>query len=696
MKDNPNHEMEEHFRKRNETLSDFYDMESGNISNEEQEALLPILNSLDESENRYTELGPIAEGAEKRISRVYDRRLNRQVAMARSAKTQSSPRDHEQFLREAQLEANLAHPYIVPVYNMGIDPEGIPFFTMELIPGDSLKMVIEQLRQGNTTYKRDYPLNTLLSMYLKICEAMAYAHSRQVLHLDIKPDNIRVGKFGEIFICDWGLAKVLFEDETEQPDAPGKLDGNILNDMTLSGTIKGTPGFMAPEQTEATGKQTVQSDIYALGALLYMLLTYELPVKGRSGNEILENTRNGKIIPVHARKRGKLIPRSLSAVAMKALSPKPEDRYANANEIRQEIQRYLTGFATQAERAGMIIKLSLAVRRHNQVASMALFFLLLITITIGVNTVVIDNEKAVAIAEKKRAEENFRLYREQQQKIRKLDVEISELTSFALKTRDYSKARQKISVLEIALEKTNDPAEKTELLLQKGTMHFVLEQFKKALACFEEAGAGTGTPNDSEIKRLCQKYVRIKSRDQNILSLQQLAQLINDAEMANKATYFLYFHHMKRVGTFAPEQYLPVAVAMLDKLNRLNPSPTDRPLRLSKRNGGYHLDLTQSPYLTYTLTAIGRDWKNILEPFNLHSMDISHLPLRSLSELEALKIQELKMVGLNIGRQHVLPTALNKMEVKKLTIDTNAYPRNLIRKLRQKHRVVNESVTATR
>lgn len=115
------------------------------------------------------------------------------------------------------MTANLTHPNIVPVYNVGIDSEGTPFFSMELIPGDSLRDIIHELKKGNASYKTQYPLETLLGIFSKVCDALSYAHSREVLHLDIKPDNIRVGQFGEVFLCDWGLARVIHEEKAETP-----------------------------------------------------------------------------------------------------------------------------------------------------------------------------------------------------------------------------------------------------------------------------------------------------------------------------------------------------------------------------------------------------------------------------------------------------------------------------------------------
>jgi serine/threonine protein kinase len=681
-------EMKAEFQERDERLLDFCETKPDSTSIEEKKALLPILNSLKKNKDRYEELGIIAEGGEKRITRVYDSHLNRHVAMARAVNAKTRE-EQEQFLREAHLEANFAHPNIVPVYNIGIDPEGIPFFTMELISGDSLKEIIQKLREGDASYKRDYPLDILLNMYLKVCDAIAYAHARHVLHLDIKPDNIRVGKFGEVFICDWGLARVIHQDQSIRPEIRGELDGDILNNRTLSGIIKGTPGFMAPEQAIASGEKTIQTDIYALGALLYMLLTYELPVKGNSGNEMLEETRSGKIIPPHNRKKNNLIPRSLAAVAMKALSLKPENRYTDVNALQKEISRYLSGFPTTAERTRIISVLSLLVKRHNLVASLILFFLLVIAIIVSINLVVIRKEKATAVIARERAENNFSLYKAHQEKAIKLEGELTKTTQFAIQTRDYSKPWHKIQILELALKNIADPELRLDLIRQKGTMYFVLQEFHQANQCFEAAGHGSHTDNTSW--ELSKKFAKIKPNDKELLNLQQLGNLLSGATYNNDAINYLYFHHMQRAQSIDPEQYLPVAEEMLNLINRINRNVENIPLRLEKRDNGYHLDLTQSPYILYTLREIGRPWENILEPLRPYSMDISHLPLRSLNELKKLQVHELRMVGLNISRQGMLVKNLKQMGVKKLIIDTAAYRPHVVPQLHEICEVVNET-----
>jgi tetratricopeptide (TPR) repeat protein len=297
-----------------------------------------------------------------------------------------------------------------------------------------------------------------------------------------------------------------------------------------------------------------------------------------------------------------------------------------------------------------------------------------------------------AVAAYDQAEKNFQLYRDQQRESIKLGTELSDSTQYAILTKDYSKAKQMIRVLEIALDKSHEPVKRKELLLQKGTMHFVLQQFNQAARCFEEAGPGT--PNTDDTWRLSQTYAKLKPNDDKRLTIRQLTELISETKTSNKAIYYLYFHHMQRKHQQSPEEYLPLTKVMLDRLNRINPSKIEAtaiPLKLQKREEGYHLDLTQSPYMIYTLRGIGLNNQNMLEPLNLYSLDISHLPLLTLSELEGLQLKELNMVGLNIARKNVILKQMEKLGVERIIINADAYPRAVMKKLREKYEVIDAS-----
>jgi serine/threonine protein kinase len=683
-KDSKN-DLEQSFQQRNETLRGFYDTEQQALSESEQASLTPILNSLEGRVERYREIRQIAEGGEKKISLVHDNLLDRRVAMARAARAKTG-QDQEQFLREARLTANLTHPNIMPVYNMGLDSEGVPFFSMELIAGDSLKVILRKLREGDASYREAYPLETLLEIFIKVCDAVAYAHSRNVLHLDIKPDNIRVGPFGEVLVCDWGLARVVnTSEEAVDYDTP-VLDADVLNDMTLSGTMKGTPGFMAPEQTVAYGNKTVQTDIYALGALLYMMLTHELPVRGKSANEVIQNTRAGKVVPPRRRKPDLRIPNGLVAVTMKALSLEPEARYASVTELRQEVGRYLSGYPTQAEHAGFVTILSLLVRRHSRIAFLLMFFLLLLASVIGANLVVISREKAEAVAAREAAEANFNLYLEQQQVSQALDEELGEAVQYTVRSRDFVNAPAMIHLLEVGLKEDMDPVHKQNLLVQKGTLHFVMQEFNAALACFKEAG---DVERVEQLKAWSLKCARLKPSDAQCLSDRQVADLFHEARWPDLLTmFYLYHHHMRRRPASAtPDEYLPLAGAVLDRLNGVRRTRT-KPLEMTQTDRGRHLDLSKTPYVNYSLNILGVYRRNVLAPLELDSLDISRSKITKVSELRGMKLRELRMVATAIPPRKNLPRQLRSLELERLVIDVDAYPPETIEELRKQMTVV--------
>lgn len=742
MADEDTKHLEEEFSKRNETLASFYNSDTFDLSEEEQYSLTPILNSLQDSDARYREIEKIAEGGEKKITLVHDYRLDRRIAMARAVRNEV-PQDLEQFLREARLTANLAHPNIMPVYNMGLDDKGEPFFSMELVPGDSLKAIIRKLKSDDSNYRADYPRDTLLNIFLKICDAIAYAHSRNVLHLDIKPDNIRVGEFGEVLVCDWGLARVLSDHEDYSAEDSEILDGDVLNDMTLSGTVKGTPGFMAPEQTEAYGEKTPATDIYALGALLYILLTYKLPVEGKSAHEVISNTRAGKVIPIRRLKTVGRIPRGLAAVVMKALSLEPGNRYESAIALRQDIARFLSGHPTKAERAGVVTKISLLLQRHSRIAFLLIFFLILLAFVISGNLAAVSHEKAEAvsareIAEKnrmeaelarrvaeenrraaeaawktaeknrveaetawkkaeknrveaevarKKAEDNFALYKKEEQLKVALGHELGEAVSYTVRSRDFINAPSMVRLLETGLSESVDTVKRQHLYEQKGILHFVLSEFNKANESFNAAGA---TKRIGQLRQLSEKYAKIKPNDTQRLTDQQLANLFNEAGSANQMTlFYLYYHHMRRrPASASAEEYVPLAGAVLDKLNYSRYSQ-NTPLRLEKKPGGNYMNLANVPYTVYSINIIGVYRRNVLAPLNLASLDISNSRMEHLYELRGIKLKELHLGGVPLNKNKgSFLEQVSPFKLKRITVTFDDFPKETLDALRERMDVV--------
>ena len=238
-----------------------------------------ILNKADGSLDKiYSGYELIGEGTQKKIYRVYDSRCSRFVAMAVLKGSEESEKN--QFLREAKITALLQHPNIMPVYETGINDDGILYFTMKLSKGESLK---DYLKNNAALSLQDK-----FNIFIRVCDGLIYAHSKGIIHRDIKPDNIYIGQFGEVLLCDWGLANIVYVDCDEEI-----LDDETISELdlkvSLKGQIKGTPGYIAPEIISST-EYSFQSDIFALGAVLHFMLTNEVPVKGKKSDEILKNS----------------------------------------------------------------------------------------------------------------------------------------------------------------------------------------------------------------------------------------------------------------------------------------------------------------------------------------------------------------------------------------------------------------------
>ena len=339
----------------------------------------PLLEELAECNDRYINREVIAQGGMKIIERVFDVKSNRYVAMATLHK-ESSESLYDQFIREARLTAMLEHPNIISVYDIGVE-NGNPFFTMELKVGDSLDEILQRRRKSEKGYVEQYSLKVLLEMFLKICDAVSFAHSKNVIHLDLKPANIQIGKYGEVIVCDWGLGKIIGTNDIDTSDS-GLFDPDMLNEITLTGKIKGTPGFMAPEQIIKGGEKSKLSDIYSLGAVLYCILAGVPPLSGDTAF-ILKNTLDGSIKPPRDRALDYDLPVSLNAVVVKAMSVDPQERYQSVELLRNEIHHFLSGHSTLAENAGIIKELILVFKRNRAVCLSLLGSFLLIAVLTG-------------------------------------------------------------------------------------------------------------------------------------------------------------------------------------------------------------------------------------------------------------------------------------------------------------------------
>jgi WD40 repeat protein/serine/threonine protein kinase len=291
---------------------------------------------LPETSERYTILGEHARGGQARVLLAYDEKLGREVALKEllpSSKGSAEPGSRDpvmRFVREAELTGKLVHPGVVPVFDVGRRPDGSFFYTMQLIRGRTLGKVLRERRSLRERLD-------LLSHFLSVCHVVAYAHSRGVLHRDIKPLNIMVGDFGETVLLDWGLAKRR-EADSEEASLPSRPESEP--DATRDGTMVGTPGYMSPEQASGSLSEIDErSDIYGLGAVLFEILAGKPPPEG---HDFPKGEPGSGAVP-RVRALCPEAPPELASVAEKALAWDKRDRYQRASDLARDVNAFMTG-----------------------------------------------------------------------------------------------------------------------------------------------------------------------------------------------------------------------------------------------------------------------------------------------------------------------------------------------------------------
>jgi WD40 repeat protein len=302
-----------------------------------------------------------------RVSEATDQHLDRTVAVKELLHVGGAAR--ARFAREARITARLQHPAIVPIYDAGEWPGGEPFYAMKLVDGRPLA----ELVAGAGLEAR----LALVPRVLAVAEAVAFAHSRGVIHRDLKPQNVLVGEFGEVVVIDWGLARDLGEPDDLPP-----------------GAIAGTPAYMAPEQARGESADR-RADVYALGAILYHVLAGSAPRQG-DANTVLAQVRQGPPPPLSTRAPG--TPRDLLAIVAKALAHEPAARYDSARAFADDLSRFLTGQLVGAREYRRVTLLLRWLRRHRAAVAVAALLLtvLAITATVAVRRVLAERNVARA------------------------------------------------------------------------------------------------------------------------------------------------------------------------------------------------------------------------------------------------------------------------------------------------------------
>ncbi len=328
----------------------------------------PAATSIDE---RFRIVRRFARGGLGEVFLAIDPELDRQVAVKELRDYHAhDPTSQARFLLEARLTGRLEHPGIVPVYGLGRYADGRPYYAMRLIQGETLGRAIERFHSQEEAprepARREIAFRRLLRSLIDACNAVAYAHSRGVVHRDLKPDNIMLGRFGETLVVDWGLAKSIASSDlaaTTGPDSPDPA-GRALDDsssLTRPGSALGTPQYMSPEQAAGDLERVGPvSDVYSLGATLYCLLVGHGPFHTGDVADVLQRVRRG-IFPSPRRLRRSIDP-ALEAACLKAMSVNPEDRHTTPTALAEEIEAWLADvrYRAEQERALGDVKRSLA------------------------------------------------------------------------------------------------------------------------------------------------------------------------------------------------------------------------------------------------------------------------------------------------------------------------------------------------
>ena len=392
---------------------------------------------------RYDIHGEIAAGGMGSIQRVWDQDLRRNLAMkvvlqrglAERRESPAQQRALGRFIEEAQVTGQLDHPGIVPVHELGIDDEGRAYFTMQLVRGRDLEALFEVVHQHT---EEDWTLTRAVNVLLRVSDAMAYAHAKGVIHRDLKPANVMSGRFGEVYVMDWGLARVMGEEDshdlrlaklpdpslsieihTDRSDARDSQDSSPL--ATLDGDIVGTPAYMSPEQArgdlEAMGPA---SDIYSLGAMLYHLLSGTMPYQrpGEQVNAIATWTKLQAGPPTPLDQAAPDAPAELIAICEKAMAREPSARYRDMSAFGRDLRAFLEGRVVGAVETGAVAEFKKWVARNKALATTSMAAGLIVIAGLSLASAVLANKNEQLTQSEARARDNELLAIDREQEAR--------------------------------------------------------------------------------------------------------------------------------------------------------------------------------------------------------------------------------------------------------------------------------------
>jgi serine/threonine protein kinase len=376
-----------------------------------------------------------------------DNELDRTVALkCLQPNPATDPVARKRFLREAEITARLEHPGVVPIYGLGdLTPNGFgvqpfPSYAMRFIQGETLRDVIRQLHEQSTKINwNTIHAVRILRSFVAVCDTIAFAHSRDVIHRDLKSANIMLGAFGETLVLDWGLSKLRSAPTDMDPVENTSTERERDSGMTQAGSALGTVGFMSPEQSRGDwSKVDIASDIFSLGAILYQILTNQCPYTGETA---LEAAKTCTFEPPQKLKPE--VPGPLAAICLKAMQVAPSDRYATAADLKSDIERFLSDEPTVAHPDSAIERLQRVLRKHRSIVRMASLTAIAAIVTLSIflsvladrnRTLVLANQReeaatAIAVRERDRANDERDLAKQERARA---DVKAAEARQMAV------------------------------------------------------------------------------------------------------------------------------------------------------------------------------------------------------------------------------------------------------------------------
>ena len=531
--------------------------------------LYPLLSELKDLSERYREIELLGQGSQKKVYRVYDSQLKREIALAKPV--QEHEEFYEAFVSEAILISRLEHQGIITIYDIGFEAD-CPFFTMELIEGNSLIKAVH-----------DYTQDELLYIFQQICDAISYAHSKDILNMDLKPENIIIGSFFKVKILDWGIAKDLRADE------------DLLHKHE-----QGTPGFMSPEQLSG-GNISTRTDVFMLGAVLFYCLFKKAPFEGGAYEEIKGNTLSGKLSDFTSG----TVSEPLVKISLKALSVEPENRYASVQDLSSELRRYQAGFATNAEKAGFLKQCLLMYKRN-----MVIMNLVMISIISGcILLSYIFQQERIQKVEAQKAREKIEkllsIYEDEKKLTKDLELGIDKALAVMLKDKKSNKSPDFLTrtIYQFSSEGNYDAGVTFLLRLLKsdpdnltawrhlGFQYFIRQDFLRAARCFGQSNSDEICLQMEKLSReLQEKYLNKNVNDEELVNI--LANGIDSEKWFWVVAHTLKFH----AGKVDLKRHLQVLARTIEIFNpgsKINLTYKDGLLDLSKSSGLKTLKLSQ-------------------------------------------------------------------------------------------------------